>query len=1107
MSSTQTTASADSKPRAGAVPVRAPQQERPCSCAGGGGECDTCKRKAAEPVLQRKAAGPARTATAPATVNRVLDSPGRPLDAPARSFMEPRFGRDFGGVRIHTDPTAAESARAVDAHAYTVGQHIVFDSGKYDPHSGPGRNLLAHELAHTVQQRGTGPASPVLRLGDTPEYNHLENEASSVAQAVVHRSGAPLSMLATAASGPILSRAAKTQSTTATSPKEEDANDDLKKAGVEKYTLQDDTVLAKMSEAFPVPANKGEVIDKWEAWAAAGKLKATYDWKLGRNANPRENGPDKRALWLKKVHWDADPDPGARWKAAGGDTASFNPPKADKKTCQVDHIVELQIGGENEPDNMQMLDSRPNTSSGGKIRGEISRKAREIEAALYKNSRSTKDPTKVEITYPKVAKGSVDPLAPQPGKCYEVEKKAAGAAAPVAKTTGGIEFPLLAGSSSATMVAATAKESPVKLQAATDPRNKEASALIPGLTLIEWKQNAKNPTDGGTVSAKLDPKPGSKTALPDSLTGGEPFDLKRSPDGKLTLAGKKPRIVAKYKFLSALTIDSLNLEDDGSISGGGTIQPTLTFLPKFQVLFNKTEFRLLVPIPAEKLQKLMPIPGVKIQKGQLELLLGPKFLPSATLDFSLDAPRRQLLKGQLLASADDQGLVFKTTAQLFLPGVKDAAVHILYQGGKWSGGTEIDIIPSKPLKGGHISVSINDQGMSANGTVSLDVPGTGPEGVSATVAYADKKWSIIGKGAVKPPGATKPLDITILYDGDKLHGEADTTFEFHGLNGKIHLVYEDGKFSGTGDINMHRPGGKITGNLHVNMHQAEAGGEPAFSGSGSITYPFTRELVGTAGIAINEKQQVHLTGALEHPKPIKLFDAIKGDYKFFDVGVSLPIPGLAVPGVGGVEVRFDAALSAGYALGPGELVDTKITGDLDPLAENPNLKIKATSTLNIPLNVHVTGSIDALVQLNLAVASIGGGVKLTATAALGAHVSSTATLEYAEGSFGVDVNFEMLAGLALTMALDAVVKAQLGRSVLGVDLSKTWEWDWKLASYSYDTGQQFGLKLKNPIHYQSGQPFSVPFSSIEWVTPTLDPKKMVDKTFAGAGQPAQKEAR
>ncbi len=72
--------------------------------------------------------------------------------------MEPRFGHDFGGVRTHQEPEAAATARQLGAHAYTVGEHIVFEEGKYAPTTTAGRQLLAHELAHVVQQSGGGAA-------------------------------------------------------------------------------------------------------------------------------------------------------------------------------------------------------------------------------------------------------------------------------------------------------------------------------------------------------------------------------------------------------------------------------------------------------------------------------------------------------------------------------------------------------------------------------------------------------------------------------------------------------------------------------------------------------------------------------------------------------------------------------------------------------------------------------------------------------------------------------------------------------------------------------------------------------------------------------------
>ncbi|HBY61131.1 MAG TPA: hypothetical protein DEH78_15015 [Solibacterales bacterium] len=96
--------------------------------------------------------------SAPPIVDRVVSSGGSPLDPHVRSGMETRFGHTFGDVRIHADARAAESATAVGALAYTFGRHVVFNTGQYNPRSRAGNHLLAHELAHVVQQSSGVPA-------------------------------------------------------------------------------------------------------------------------------------------------------------------------------------------------------------------------------------------------------------------------------------------------------------------------------------------------------------------------------------------------------------------------------------------------------------------------------------------------------------------------------------------------------------------------------------------------------------------------------------------------------------------------------------------------------------------------------------------------------------------------------------------------------------------------------------------------------------------------------------------------------------------------------------------------------------------------------------
>jgi uncharacterized protein DUF4157 len=180
--------------KASFTPVRPELLQRKCVCGSASGpdsECEECtnKREAtghlqtklavgrSGDVLEREADRAAEAVTsghaasslslvvsygspqardadaAPPIVNDVLNSAGQPLDVGTRETMGQRFGYDFSRVRIHTDAKANDSTRAVSAHAYTVGEHIAFDSGRYSPSTHAGQSLLAHELSHVVQQR------------------------------------------------------------------------------------------------------------------------------------------------------------------------------------------------------------------------------------------------------------------------------------------------------------------------------------------------------------------------------------------------------------------------------------------------------------------------------------------------------------------------------------------------------------------------------------------------------------------------------------------------------------------------------------------------------------------------------------------------------------------------------------------------------------------------------------------------------------------------------------------------------------------------------------------------------------------------------------------
>jgi hypothetical protein len=139
------------------------------ACAAGGAPCAACGGGDGGGVLRRQLAaggdgGSGGEMVAPPSVHRVLSEPGEPLPAGSRGKFERRLGVDLGGVRVHSNgPHATASSNAVDALAYTVGSDIVFAHGAHDQQSPKGHRLLAHELAHVVQQ-----TSPAKRVATTP---------------------------------------------------------------------------------------------------------------------------------------------------------------------------------------------------------------------------------------------------------------------------------------------------------------------------------------------------------------------------------------------------------------------------------------------------------------------------------------------------------------------------------------------------------------------------------------------------------------------------------------------------------------------------------------------------------------------------------------------------------------------------------------------------------------------------------------------------------------------------------------------------------------------------------------------------------------------------
>ena len=452
----------------------------------------------------------------------------------------------------------------------------------------------------------------------------------------------------------------------------------------------------------------------------------------------------------------------------------------------------------------------------------------------------------------------------------------------------------------------------------------------------------------------------------------------------------------------------------------------------------------------------------------------------------------QILTGELTVSADATGLVVEGDVFATIPGVDQAKGHLEMRDHKWSGGVEIKSGDFggklKYVKNGQVSITFNqEKGIEGKGSVDLEIPGVS-DPVKADVSYSNADgWAYHAKAKFNPP-RIDPVEIDLVYKKGHLTGSGETGIQFSHIGGRIHVRYEDEKFSGTGTLTIKTE--RANGELKIIMQPREEG-PPKFTGEGHVSYQVTPNLVASAGIKIDEHEKVQIDGELAFPKPIDLFDGFHGDYKIFSISLPIPIPGASIGNVG-LQAVITGALSAGYSIGPVQLLDTKAKAKFQPLEPNPQFEMDMTSRLHLAANVHVTGSVTGDIKVQAYIASISGGLTVSLTATLAGAADLSAKAHYKDGKIEADVNFETLLALVLTLALNAHVRAEAGIPGLSVSTGK----DWDLGHYDYNPGLHLGMKLRKPIHYATGEGLQLPtMDDIEWIKPDINVGDALDKVF------------
>jgi hypothetical protein len=1045
--------------------------------------------------VQRSAAGPA-AAVAPPSVNAVVASPGRALDGATRGFFESQFQHDFSNVRIHTDHEAAASARVVNAYAYTVGDHIVFDHGQYDPVSPRGRQLLAHELTHTVQQGGLqrAPSGPLPMDGGSEDAS-LEREAEDMAESVAHRTPTPAVTKKQDRHG--VSRVPRTWTPVpVTSPigalvtDEEAAPTDP--AGHKAY---------RMRAPFQVPSKKGPVLPLYQAKAAAQALEATINFQGSPNAGlwqSRASTADLRDDWLMKVGWTRAQaaqewyNKGGEQPAAGGFPTTN--PRAGGSLCDMDHMVELQLGGTNERENVAPLNSQDNRDSGREIWLYVS------GLALQIHDQVTPQPRDITLHWDAVTQ---TPAVTAPTACSApgaapncsavdacaVANRPAAVTAEGATTQGLENYTVTVAASQIVFRVAPGAGTTDLLNSA--PENANSAEAIPGLILTRLERREPQHRDeiqGGLESTTM-VKRTRPTRVPmviQNETNAIPFQvIQQGTNRTLRMQTTSRALQFVYPYLSPGELTHLSLDPAHGVRASGVIRPSIPLLNQIQVAYSDGNLSGSLGIDPRRFRS--PIPGLRLTRADITGTLTPEFSIAGDVEFEVG----RAVRGTLHTGVENGSFAAHGTLTAAIPGVNNAQGNVDYTSAGFSGGVHVssDQIPIPGIQSGSVDVTFNERGVEATGQVSASIPGQDEPVTLGIRRNRAGQFTFFGSTTFHIP-RLRPLNVNVEYDGTHFSGSGSTGVTVGGFDGTLNAAYRDGRFSGAADLHFHR--GRADGTVHVQLSP-----QGRISGSGTITYPLTQTLIGTVGVALSEEGQVRVTGELVFARPIRLFDGFQRQFTVFEMP-QVQIPILAIP-IGtrsvGLVGTIDARLGASLGIGPGELLDTRARAAFNPLDENPNVDIELGTTINVPAHAGLSFTVRGGIGLSAGIASVTGGLSITGSVNLDGGFRSPLSLTYHQGVILAEAHPQISASLVLGLDLTADVTAQVGAFGLGVEK----RWEFPIDNYSWDTG--LGFSLDAPIRWASNEPFHAPsLSDIHFQRPQLNVDALLPSLFGAANR-------
>ncbi len=1035
-----------------------------------------------EEKVQRSADGSAVPDVSPElerTLNRQAGG-GQALSPEQRSFYEPRFNADLGNVRLHTDTEAAAAARDLRAEAFTRGSDVYFAAGKYQPQSDGGRHLIAHELTHTLQQSGGGPVQ---------------------------------TKRAATGSGPLVSPAAVVQRVA--------AGGGVADPGV----VTGDTLTF---DKLPVPKTK---FLRWQSLYAQNLRRPQgYD----RDADPT----DQRGLWQtelapavrgeleKKQQAEVTgPPPGGLFayqhmpagKAAGPlyfgtldqvardlTIPRWSPGGAASKVYEVDHILELQLSGENATTNMELLEKRRNASSGSTlmhaIRGKLSDHRKHLEATGEVVPDVDELKSKYTLVFKEGTQGKGQAATDEDVWAKDKISDGKHMADVHARNVADL------GSADKVMVMIGAAGTPREFAAGSQLAAAEAEAFAPFRLTAKTLNTAPGGAGLGTFTFAAPPD--HKHLKFD----GEPPPVAVNRVGSALYLGSVERSElfklfgqVRLKHFSPVEIDTVDVAPGKGLLVSGRIQPDIPVLrgASLDFLLVGDDLTLFKTFSSGEVQ--VPRPFV-IDDCSLTAAISTQKGLSLTgrVDFGVQKLGRGFVEGRV-GTSGGFGLVggFDFDSKTFDP----AKVTIQYADGKWSGEGTVGI-PEGKLKGvksATITVGYADEVLRASGSAELSIPGVRSAGVLVNYSEADGltiKGNVnLADGIPGIRGGSAEAEVKQSPAGDwSVTAKGTATPAIPGIDSTLDVAYDNGAITISGHAALNR--GMLKGDMTLGAtnravdDQGNPTGPPGDAltafGSGSATITFTPWLEGTAGVRLKPNGEIEVTGRIGLPSAVDVFPEKKVEKNLFSLGMDIPIVGVAVAGQRiGIFATIRGGLDASAGFGPGQLRKLFAEVTYNPAHEEDTV-VRGHGEFHVPAHAGLRLSVRG--GLGVGIPIVSASANLEVGGQLGIEGAADAA---------VDVNWSPRTGLQLdaTASLSAQPKFKLdvtGLVLVEADLLVStitlYEKRWQLAAVEFGSDMTFGLTF--PIHYKSGEPFDVKLDDVQFQLPEIDPGSMLRDLFA-----------